>query len=290
MAEPTIQNPSPSSAADSAAIDKAITKLSPWSSISSFFTNTFKIISGIVILVGACTTMLIGWWNQKVDKFVETRMDPYDRLVFGTTFVRDGKFDDAIQELEPVFDRMSKKMSEEKTARRMNWFLDNYLNAIAQSENPDKYLPQFNKVVDFIKHNTITPEPNHYHWMGMYYFRTGDPASARTYFNKSLTLSAAKQNAFYASDTRFALALVDMAEGNVKGAIDEIQEAGRLNPNTFYRLNMNLNDAWYARIKSLYQPKFENACFDVWDHFNPKRPAQPQESTDGARQGQVKAK
>lgn len=253
-------------------LGKAITKLSPWSNISSFFTNTAKIISGIVILVGACTTMLIGWWNQKVDQFVEARMDPYDRLVYGTTFVRDGKFDDAIQELEPVFDRMSKKMSDPKVSRRMNWFLDNYLNAIAQSENPDKYLPQFNKVNDFLKNNAITPEPNHFHWMGMYYFRTGDPAGARTYFNKSLALSNARQNSYYASDTRFALALVNMAEGNFQGACDEIQQAGRLNSGIYYRLNINLNDAWYARIRSIYQPKFENCLFDVWDHFNPKNP------------------
>jgi tetratricopeptide (TPR) repeat protein len=260
---------------------KALTKLSPWSSISSFFTNTFKIISGVVILVGACTTMLIGWWNQKVDKFVETRMDPYDRLVFGTTFVRDGKFDDAIFELEPVFDRMSRRMSDEKTARRMNWFLDNYLNAIAMSENPDKYLSQFTKVNDFLKNNALTPEPNHFHWMAMYHFRTGDLQSARLFFNKSLALSSAKQNSFYASDTRFALALVDMAEGNVNAACEELEAAARLDSRIWTRLNINLNDAWYARVKSLYQPKFENALFDIWDRYNPKKPAQQNSSLAG---------
>lgn len=140
-------------------------------------------------------------------------------------------------------------------------------------------------MTEFFKSNSVNPEPNHFHWMGTYYLRTGDLPNARLYFNKSLALSNARQNSFYASDTRFSLALVCMAEGNPNEALTEIQEAARLDSRVFNRLNINLNDAWYARIKSLYQPKFENSLFAVWDQLNAmnnqKAPQKGQKNSTG---------
>ncbi len=261
--------PSPMSApSGTGAIHGLAKTLSPWASMSSFLTNGFKILSAVAIVTGGSVAMIKGWLGTKVDHYIDSKIEPYDRLVYGTTFVRDGKFEAAIDELEPIIGKMVGKADSPTERARVGWLVEVYLQALQAVDEPEKYSVQFNQVLELVQKNKVVADDAHNNYIGWYYFRSGDLPNARVHFCKSLATSSGRQLFYGVANNHYALSLVDMAEGKADEAFEEMQEAFKSDSMIYQRLPPDLAmDKWLSRLRGMYQPRFEKSYYTVYDRI-----------------------
>jgi tetratricopeptide (TPR) repeat protein len=205
------------------------------------------------------------WFESTLSERVEQRIAPYEYFLNGSALVQDGEYDRAIPELERAFTLLGRSF-DQRSSSGENWYpvVDNYLQAITNSEDPSDHTHRFNRLMRLVTDDKISLTAWQRHLIGWYYLRTGDVQKARESLSKALESYRVEQKYNTSSDTYWTLALTDLAEGNVESAINNITEAGRRN-NRLYDLETVISDvksmreeSWSQRLIRLY-PKFDSS-------------------------------
>lgn len=233
---------------------------------SSIFSNIATVLS---ILIPALIAIIL-WFNNKIDKVVEQRVEPYENYQLGSILSADEEFDLAIPVLGKAFDTMTKKdESEEKIIP----FLDSYLHAIVNSKNPLTHRSKFAKIEKFIKDFKISPNAFHYKEMGWYYLRIGDINKARE--NLQQSIMQYKNESLYRpmAEAQWAISLSFIAEENIDEAIIYAKEAAKHNPREYDMATLLLDkeamkdDAWIKHLTNTFD-KFNSSLNSFFERLS----------------------
>jgi tetratricopeptide (TPR) repeat protein len=197
------------------------------------------------------------WFDSTLNARVERRIAPYENYLNGAALVTDGEYDRAVPELEKAFNMLGKRFDERDSSGE-NWYpiVDNYLMAIVNSEDPSDHSHRFNKLIR-LTDDKFSLNAWQRNQIGWYFLRTGELTKAREHFSKATDMYRVENRYNTASYSYWALALVDLAEGNIESAVGNVQEASKRNSQVF-SLEIVITDVksmreevWYQRLINL---------------------------------------
>ena len=222
-----------------------ILSIGNWISIFSSLVGLIVILCGVII-----------WVDKKIANVVEKQLIPYQQLMNGMALANDEEYREAIKVLRPVYKMLRK---DNVDPRKLTALLDAYLVSVVYSDEPLEFTQDFNELLPLIE--TALPRFGwRMHNVGWFFFRTGDLKSAYKYFEKARTGYEGPGDYRAASDTYYSLALVYMAQGNKKLAMENLDIAQERNYRTY---NRNIfvadkaayeNDPWFTRLGRQYKP------------------------------------
>ncbi|MGS4880881.1 hypothetical protein [Photobacterium damselae] len=231
--------------------------------------NKIKIPT-VIALLGAGLTFAAGTgytvlqtFDRWIDKKINSRIEPYEKLITGIALVQDAEYDDAVVQLEKSLNGLSVKDLDESLRKAL---IDHYMLAIVNSDDITNQEPDFNRLKEHLKH--IPKYGWHNHQLGWYHLRTGKVDQAISYFEQALEKFNQHQEYRETADSYWALSITQLIKGDVDKAIKYTTKAELANP-LAYSLDSLLKDKdamkkdeWFAQLMRTY-PTYGQK-FDVW--------------------------
>ena len=211
------------------------------------------LVSGVLSLI----TVFAGWFfwiDGRVQDLVAKKLAPYETLLMGDSFVRNKQYDDACGVYREAF-RQFKELGDGDSIPTA--LIDQYLYAIANTEDPARYARDFDNIKKEL--GDVTNTGWQLHEMGWYYFRIRDLEKARTHFQEARERRAARHRQIEAAITYWSLALVALVDGDMDEAIRHYREAERRNPIVYAanrvveRRSTYKNAVFWARLRETYK-------------------------------------
>lgn len=218
--------------------------------------------AGLTFAAGTGYTVLQAF-DSWVDNKINSKIEPYQKLITGIALVQDNEFDDAVIQLEQSLKGLSVENVDEALLKTL---LDHYMVAIVESDDIIGHEPDFNILKSHLKR--IPNYGWHSHELGWYYLRTGDVKKAVNHFEWALVKLNQHRKYRDAADSYWALSIVELIKGDLNSSIEYTVKAEEANPLGYSLENILKDkeamkkDEWFARLMRIY-PAY-GANFDLW--------------------------
>jgi tetratricopeptide (TPR) repeat protein len=184
-------------------------------------TNILGLLAGVATLIGTWF-VLTAWLNEQISSIVTQRMELYQNVVIALALKNNDDNDKSISILYPA---LKKHPNTPIDDRVIEPFVDTYLTALANSEEPLNYTHHYHLLQTVLRNDV--PEHPWRHWqLAWYTFRIGHIAGTRDLLSKALSDRRSANMPSLAADTYWLLALTYIADGNVDEALVNVKEAG----------------------------------------------------------------
>lgn len=221
-------------------------------------------ITTVVVSVLAGVGLAIAWLESSVNARIEKRVMPFESYMQGVSFVVNQDFDRAIPHLEKAYSEIGRTLDYKATSAEDRYpVIENYLVAIASSENPEDHLHRMNAIT---QQETTRVTLNSWANMhaGWFFMRVGEPAKARERLKKATTGFDLRRVYMESAFCYHALMLLDLADGNVESAYSNAKEASSRNSSRFglpiikSDLQAFSKEGWFIKLAIRY-PKLQEA-------------------------------
>jgi tetratricopeptide (TPR) repeat protein len=213
------------------------------------------------------------------DKLVE-HFEPYEHMFYASQLNNMGQFDDAISECQYGFNSIVARSGDPERAARLSAYLNVYLIALAQCDNPTKYRSDCERCRDIFNRHLITEAQWHQRAEGRYFLRVGELALAKTLLEQAVVQARTNADHFTAGWVEYNLAYVYLCSGDAKAAFAHQRAAKRELP-AEYNFPYRETDPDNLKFATLYPP-FTNALRELQEMFAEKSDILAPESDYGA--------
>jgi tetratricopeptide (TPR) repeat protein len=195
--------------------------------------------------------------NADVHKLLSERFDWYDDYLKGVIASTDGRYDDAISEFDFVFPSFMKSIEFARNRPPAAALCSNYLVALANCRQPDKYSAQFTRVSKVFD-ATLSPETRDLISIGWYKLRTGSAEAADKAFRRGLQMVSGYENQSDIAQAYRGLMLVSLANDDVPRALANFREANQRDTSVCNTCYLDETSAVIKELTLLY-PRFASA-------------------------------
>ncbi|MFL6263437.1 MAG: hypothetical protein ACJ76Y_27410 [Thermoanaerobaculia bacterium] len=227
----------------------------------------FNRYSAAAALIGLLITT-VGYYHfldDKVDRLVSKRLEPYQLLLSGVASNQGEDYDEAVAVLSQALKKFD---SESTSAETTNLANDALLFAIVNSSSPHKYSPEFQKISA-----RIGPQVGESPWrslqQGWFYLRIGNSSKAKEYLTQSLQFYDSGHERKQGAAALRGLMLVSLAEGDASQAYKYLAQAAERSP-LDSDIDMVAKDisSWpsdgiMSQLQGLYGDKFTTALHSL---------------------------
>lgn len=222
--------------------------------------ETLKNVISFLAGVGITTA----WLESSLNSRIEKRVAPFESYMQGVSFNVNQDYDRAIPLLEKAYNEIGGTFDYKVGSTEERYpVIEHYLEALANSENPEDHLHRMNTIV---QREATKITLNHYanNLAGWYYMRIGEPVKARERFRRATigfeTRKQYKDSAFCYN----GLMLLELADGNIDAASVNAREAANRNEGSFGLPIIKSNikalpkEGWFQKLAIHYPRLQEN--------------------------------
>ena len=212
---------------------------------------------GLAVVIGCLALVTaIGFWemDRRIRAAVRQETALFQNALNAIALANDQAYEAAVELLRPLLPAFQERgvPAEELTA-----LIDAYLLSIVNAAEPLEYDRDFNDLLPILE----TKMPRYgwrMHQAGWYFFRTGDLAAARHYFEKAIADFDGMGDFRESADTYWAAALINIAQGQKDRAIANLEIAEVRNYRQYNKTifvadrNAYEHDPWFIRLGMQY--------------------------------------
>ena len=225
-----------------------------WFSSHKLILEFLKFGGGILFGVGSTMLTFYTFVESRIDKVVNEKLDPYDRLTTGMAYSRSEMYDDAAKEFHWGIEEAEKSKARKEL---IDLLYDQLLNAMANAYDTSKYTGWFNQVKVHLENSPNLGETAYRtNDLGWYYLHSGNTMEARAKLGRAEQLFRQRQDKRGSSDPLRGLVWVAIAEGKIDEAIESAKLVVDRNPGE-YTLHVFLKDSKNCRNELWFALQFE---------------------------------
>lgn len=233
-----------------------ISQLSSIPKLADTLKNVISFLAGVGIA--------IAWLQSSVNSRIEKRVAPFESYMQGVSFNVNQDYDRAIPLLEKAYNEIGGTFDYKGGSSEERYpVIEHYLDALANSENPEDHLHRMNTIV---QQEATKITLNHYanNHAGWYYLRIGDPLKARERFRRAIIGFESRKQYMDSAFCYYGLMLLELAGGNIDAAFVNAREAANRNEGRFGLPIMNSSikalpkEGWFQKLAIHYPMLPEN--------------------------------
>ncbi|MFZ0132170.1 MAG: hypothetical protein WAK95_06480 [Desulfobacterales bacterium] len=234
---------------------------------------------GLTAVIGCLALVTaIGFWvmERRIAATVRQETALFQDAINAIALANDREYEAAVELLRPLVAALQERGV---PAQQLTALIDAYLLSIVNAAEPLEYARDFTDLLPALE----TKMPRYgwrMHQAGWYFFRTGDLAAARHYFEKAIADFDGLGDFRESADTYWAAALINIAQGQKDLAVANLETAETRN---YRRYNKSIfiadrsayqHDPWFIRLGMQYAD-FWPTMQAILKEFETNQAAQP---------------
>lgn len=242
---------------DEPVLQRRAASASIWQLYIALLTTLCAAISGAYI-----------FFRAACDDLISKRLEPYERLLYGTELNNDGRYDEAVTEFEHGFDALIASNSASGASPRLAIYLNRYLVALSECERPAEHRAQFNRCRQLFARDLVTETPSHKRSAGWFLLRVGEHDQARIQFEQALKQSLQFDDTVSQAWAHYGLSYSSLCTGDWEAAWAHSEEGLRKAPSEsfYYDPDYSTN----KKLSALY-PTFSPALTKFGERLGEKK-------------------